>query len=46
MTKASTADDGTESKDSFWITRSYNVFSADQIDGLPGSLHRHADGHP
>ncbi len=35
MTKASTADDGKEGKESYWIARSYNVFSADQIDGLP-----------
>lgn len=35
MTKASTAEDGKEGKDSYWISRSYNVFSADQIDGLP-----------
>ncbi len=35
MTKASTSEDGKDGKESYWIARSYNVFSADQIDGLP-----------
>jgi antirestriction protein ArdC len=35
MTKDATAEDGKEGKESYWIARSYNVFNADQIDGLP-----------
>lgn len=34
-TKLETADDGTEAESRFWITKSYCVFNAEQIDGLP-----------
>ena len=35
MSKDTMREDGTEGKESYWIARSYNVFSADQIDSLP-----------
>ena len=35
VTKKETAEDGTEGEDRFWIRKTYRVFSADQIDGLP-----------
>ncbi|OJW21236.1 MAG: hypothetical protein BGO49_24815 [Planctomycetales bacterium 71-10] len=35
VTKKATADDGTESEDRFWISKTYAVFNADQVEGLP-----------
>lgn len=34
-TKKTTADDGTEGEDRFWISKTYRVFNAEQCDGLP-----------
>jgi antirestriction protein ArdC len=33
--KKTTADDGTEGEDRFWISKVYRVFNAEQCDGLP-----------
>ena len=35
MSKGVTAEDGEEGRENYWIARSYNVFNAQQIDGLP-----------
>ena len=35
MTKDTVKADGSQGKDSFWISKTYRVFNADQIDGLP-----------
>lgn len=34
-TKTETADDGSETESRFWISKTYRVFNAEQIDGLP-----------
>ena len=35
VAKATTKADGTEGKDSFWISKTYRVFNSCQCDGLP-----------
>ncbi|WP_337177543.1 zincin-like metallopeptidase domain-containing protein [Paludisphaera sp.] len=37
--KKTTAEDGAEAEASYWLSRTYRVFCADQVDGLPERFH-------